>query len=164
MTTRFSNGTGALAVAAVFAATISSQAAEPIKVGWLGALSGVLAPYGLENKRGVEFAVDRINKAGGIKGRPLEVIYVDSKFDAAFATQSIQRFALQDGVVAILGDISSALTVAEVPVTARLGIPQLASLAGTPKITAMGSKFIFRPYPSVILTYNAIASYGVEKL
>jgi branched-chain amino acid transport system substrate-binding protein len=164
MTTRFSNWTGALAVAAVFAATISSQAAEPIKVGWLGALSGVLAPYGLENKRGVEFAVDRINKAGGIKGRPLEVIYVDSKFDAAFATQSIQRFALQDGVVAILGDISSALTVAEVPVTARLGIPQLASLAGTPKITTMGSKFIFRPYPSVLLTYSAIGTYAIEKL
>jgi branched-chain amino acid transport system substrate-binding protein len=137
---------------------------EPIKIGWLGALSGVLAPYGLENKRGVEFAVEAINKAGGINGRKLDVIYVDSKFDSGFAVQSIQRFALQDKVVAVLGDISSALTVAEVPVTARFGIPQLASLAGTPKITAMGSKFIFRPYPAVTLTYGAIAGYAVDKL
>ncbi len=123
-----------------------------------------LAPYGLENKRGVEFAVDAINRSGGINGRPLDLTYVDSKFDSAFAVQSIQRFALQDHVVAVLGDISSALTVAEVPVTARFQIPQLASLAGTPKITAMGSKFIFRPYPSVTLTYGAIGAYAVEKL
>ncbi len=137
---------------------------NPIKIGWIGALSGVLAPYGLENKRGVEFAVDAINAAGGINGRKLDVIYVDSKFDAAFAVQSVQRFALQDQVAAVLGDISSALTVAEVPVTARAQIPQLASLAGTPKITAMGSKFIFRPYPSVLLTYGALGNYAVEKL
>lgn len=145
--------------------TIPSYAEEEtIKIGWLGALSGVLAPYGLENKRGVEFAVDAVNKAGGVKGRKLEVIYVDSKFDSAFAVQQIQRFALQDKVVAILGDIASAVTVAEVPVTARFGIPQLASLAGTPKITEMGSKFIFRPYPSVILTYSAIGAYAVDRL
>jgi branched-chain amino acid transport system substrate-binding protein len=170
MTRRFWNTcwTGALVIAggiAVAASTAVSHAADnPIKIGWLGSLSGVLAPYGLENKRGVEFAVERINKAGGIKGRPLEVIYVDSKFDSAFAVQSIQRFALQDGVVAILGDISSALTVAEVPATARFGIPQLASLAATPKITTMGSKFIFRPYPSVLLTYGAIGAYATDKL
>lgn len=142
----------------------AQSTSDSIKVGWLGSLSGVLAPYGLENKRGVEFAVNAINAAGGVKGRKLEVIYVDSKFDSAFAVQSIQRFALQDKVVAILGDISSALTVAEVPVTARFGIPQIASLAGTPKITEMGSKFIFRPYPSVILTYGAIGAYAVDRL
>jgi branched-chain amino acid transport system substrate-binding protein len=145
---------------------LNPAAAEdnPIKIGWIGALSGVLAPYGLEDKRGVEFAAEAINAAGGINGRKLDVIYVDSKFDAAFAVQSVQRFALQDQVVAVLGDISSALTVAEVPVTARAQIPQLASLAGTPKITAMGSKFIFRPYPSVLLTYGALGAYAVEKL
>ena len=72
--------------------------------------------------------------------------------------------ALEDKVVAILGDISSALTVATVPITARYGVPQLASLAGTPKITEMGSKFIFRPYPSAVLTYSALADYAANKL
>ncbi len=168
MTSKLWCTVGTLAVVSAMSLTISSGPSygqeEAIKIGWLGALSGVLAPYGLENKRGVEFAVDAVNKAGGVKGRKLEVIYVDSKFDSAFAVQQIQRFALQDKVVAVLGDISSAVTVAEVPVTARFGIPQLASLAGTPKITDMGSKFIFRPYPSVILTYSAIGAYSVDRL
>jgi branched-chain amino acid transport system substrate-binding protein len=150
---------------AMTSALAQARAAEgPIKVGWVGPLSGVLASYGLENKRGVEFAVKQINAAGGLKGRPLEVIYVDSKFDPGFAVQAIQRMALEDKVVAILGDISSALTVAMVPVTARFGIPQLASLATTPKITEMNSKFIFRPYPSANLTYSAIADYATNKL
>src|SRR5262245_23573008 len=102
----------AVILASVVAVSGTAHAQETIKVGWLGPLSGVLAAYGLENKRGVEYAVDKLNTAGGINGRKLEVIYVDSKFDPAFAVQSIQRFALQDKVVAILGDISSAVTVA----------------------------------------------------
>jgi branched-chain amino acid transport system substrate-binding protein len=147
-----------------FSAVAPVRAAEPIKVGWVGPLSGVLASYGLEDKRGVEFAVNEINAGGGVGGRPLEVIYVDTKFDPAFAVQTVQRLILEDKVVAILGDISSALTVATVPITARYGVPQLASLAGTPKITEMGSKFIFRPYPSSVLTYSALADYATNKL
>ena len=157
-------GVATLVVGSIVAATSTAHAQETIKVGWLGPLSGVLAAYGLENKRGVEYAVEKINAAGGINGRKFEVIYVDSKFDPAFAVQSIQRFALQDKVVAILGDISSAVTVAMVPATARMGVPQLASLAGTPKITALGSRYIFRPYPSAGLTYPTVARYATEKL
>src|ERR1700761_993049 len=56
-------------------------AQETIKIGWIGALSGVLAPYGLDHKRGVEFAVSQVNDSGGIDGKKLEVIYVDSRFD-----------------------------------------------------------------------------------
>lgn len=151
-------------VAAVLGAPHAAWSQDPIKVGWIGSLSGVLAPYGLDHQRGVEFAAEKVNAAGGIDGRPIEVIYVDSKFDTGFAVQSIQRFALQDQVVAVIGDISSALTVAEVGVTARYGIPQVAGLAGTPKITNMGSEFIFRPYPSVTLTYGTLAGYATEEL
>jgi branched-chain amino acid transport system substrate-binding protein len=148
----------------LIATSASGFAQETIKIGWIGSLSGVLAPYGLDHKRGVEFAVSQVNDAGGIDGKKLEVIYVDSRFDTAFAVQSVQRFALQDKVVAVIGDISSALTVAEVPITQRFGIPQVAGLAGTPKITDMGSKFIFRPYASVVLTYGTLAPYAVNKL
>jgi branched-chain amino acid transport system substrate-binding protein len=150
--------------ALAFASAMPAHAQSTVKIGWIGPLSGVLASYGLENKRGVEWAVEQLNAKGGVKGQKFEVIYVDTKFDPAFAVQTIQRFALEDKVVAILGDISSALTVATVPITARYGVPQLASLAGTPKITEMGSKFIFRPYPSAILTYSAVADYATSKL
>lgn len=145
-------------------AKMSFAADDPIRIGWIGALSGVLASYGLDNKRGVEFAVEQVNAKGGVKGRKLELIYVDSKFDPAFSVQAVQRLAMQDRVVAILGDISSALTLAQVPVTAKLGVPQLASLAGTPRITEMGSQFIFRPYPSVTLTYSTLAVYATQKM
>lgn len=157
----------ALAVfsAALFLASTPVRAADdPIKVGWIGPLSGVLASYGLDNKRGIEFAVNQINAKGGVNGRKMEVIYVDTKFDPAFAVQTTQRMILEDKVIAVLGDISSALTVATVPVTARYSVPQIAGLAGTPKITEMGSKFIFRPYPPVGLTYGALAYYSTGKL
>lgn len=158
------NVAAAIAASVVLAAMPARAADEPIKVGWVGPLSGVLASYGLEDKRGVEFAVERYNAKGGLNGRKMEVIYVDSKFDPAFAVQTVQRLVMEDKVVAILGDVSSALTVAMVPITARYGVPQLASLAGTPKVTELGSKFIFRPYPSSVLTYSAMAYYAPDKL
>jgi branched-chain amino acid transport system substrate-binding protein len=154
----------ALLVILGFSTTAVQAAEPPIKIGWVGPLSGVIASYGLDNKRGVEFAVEQINAKGGVNGRKIEVIYVDTKFDPAFAVQTVQRMAQQDKVIAIIGDIASSVSVALVPVTARLGLPQVASLAGTPKITEMGSKYIFRPYPSLAHTYSALAYYATNKL
>ena len=151
-------------VVGVMGGQAARAAEEAIKVGWIGPLSGVLAAYGQENKRGVEFAVERINAAGGVKGRKLDVTYVDTRFDPAFAVQTVQRLATQDRVVAIIGDIASSSTVATVPVTARLGVPQIVGLGGTTKTTELGSAYIFRPYPSVGLTYSTLAYYATDRL
>ncbi|MBI3090944.1 MAG: ABC transporter substrate-binding protein [Candidatus Tectomicrobia bacterium] len=162
---------GIVLLAAVLALVLllppgGAMAAEagPIKVGWLGILSGTLAPYGIEHKTGVEYAVEKINAGGGIKGAKVEMIYTDSKFDINTSVQAVRRFAQQDKVAAIIGGISSAVTIATVGETARLKVPQIAGLAGTPKITEMGSQWIFRTYPSVILTYSSLAHYAIDKL
>lgn len=142
----------------------SSAGGDAIKIGWIGPLEGVLATYGIENKRGVEFARDEINAAGGVNGKQVEVIFVNTKFDSNLAVQSVRRLALEDKVVAVIGDVASAVSVATVEETRKLKVPQVASLAGTPKITQMGSNYIFRPYPSVINTFTAAAEYAVKKL
>ena len=78
----------AVAVAAVVAlaacshasATTSSTSAQPIAIGWIGPLTGPAThvQYSLD---GVRAAVKAINSAGGIKGRPLNVVSCDDQFD-----------------------------------------------------------------------------------
>ena len=53
---------------------------EPIKIGWIGALTGDLADAGQNARAGSEIAVEEINAAGGINGRPLELIFEDAPF------------------------------------------------------------------------------------
>lgn len=59
---------------------LPAQAKEPIKFGFLHTLSGGVGQvYGVPDRAGVEIAVKEINKAGGILGRPLEMVARDDK-------------------------------------------------------------------------------------
>src|SRR4051812_8470805 len=70
--------------AAVAAATIAKPAIaqkSPILIGYLPALTGPSSSTGIGINRGVQLAVDEINKAGGVDGRPLEMIVRDTQSD-----------------------------------------------------------------------------------
>ncbi len=59
----------------------SAKAAEPIKIGAVLPFSGGVELYGRQAKLGIDLAAKEINAAGGILGRPVEVIYEDDKTD-----------------------------------------------------------------------------------
>src|SRR6476660_1436692 len=71
----------AFAILATVAAVAPSGAsrAQDIVLGALLPLTGPAAPTGLEEQQGVQFAVERINAAGGIRGRKVQMIYEDSQ-------------------------------------------------------------------------------------
>lgn len=54
---------------------------EPIKIGAMYALSGDLAAIGTNIMRGIDFAVEEINAAGGVNGRPIEIVRGDTQGD-----------------------------------------------------------------------------------
>ena len=78
-------------------APLAVQAADPIKIGSVLRLSAG-AEDGLPAKRGVELAVEEINKAGGIKGRKLEVIFEDEKDSPTSAVNAVQKLINVDKV------------------------------------------------------------------
>ena len=55
----------------------AALAADPIKIGLIEDISGDLAPYGIPKLHGSLLAVEEINKAGGIMGRPIEMTHLD---------------------------------------------------------------------------------------
>lgn len=117
---------GKSVAAAVLSATVlSAQAAEPIKVGWLSSLTGPLSSAALAENEGVKFAVEEINKSGGINGRPIELLTRDTAGDPTKAVNFAQQLAFSEKVNFIIGPVNSGEGLAAAPIIARAGIPNL---------------------------------------
>jgi branched-chain amino acid transport system substrate-binding protein len=88
---------------------------DKIKIGHLTPLTGFLGALGAYAQLGIRMAADEINAAGGVMGRPLEVMSEDSVNPATAATKA-QRMLDQDGAVVLMGEINSAsaLTIMQV--------------------------------------------------
>ncbi|MDP2046584.1 MAG: ABC transporter substrate-binding protein, partial [Deltaproteobacteria bacterium] len=80
--------------------------ADPIKIGSVLRLS-VGAEHGIPSQRGVEMAVDEVNKAGGINGRKVELIVENEKDSPAEAVNAVKKLIEVDKVVAIVGPMTS---------------------------------------------------------
>jgi branched-chain amino acid transport system substrate-binding protein len=113
------------AAMALAAAIGSAAAAEPIKVGWLSSLTGPLSSAAQAENQGVQFAVEEINKAGGINGRPIELLTRDTAGDPTKAVNFAQQLAFSDKVQFIIGPVNSGEGLATTPIIARAGIPNL---------------------------------------
>jgi branched-chain amino acid transport system substrate-binding protein len=116
---------GALGAAAFPLARPAIAQSEPIKIGWLAAMTGPLsAPTGGFN-RGVVFATEAINAAGGVKGRKIEIITRDTQGDPTKAVNATQELISQAKVHAIWGPVNSGEALATTPIMARAKMPNL---------------------------------------
>jgi branched-chain amino acid transport system substrate-binding protein len=131
-----------LAVVLVGALALSAPAAEkkePIKIGAFFALSGPNAPIGTPTKLVAEMVVDKINKAGGINGRKIELVMGDTESDPAKAATIAKKFIHTDKVAAIIGPTSTGEGMNVKKIVEAAGIPIFMTVGGDPVI--MGGKF-----------------------
>jgi len=95
--------------------SITYAQAEKIKIGHLTPLTGFLGALGAYAQLGIRMAEEEINAAGGVMGRPLDILSEDSVNPATASTKA-QRMLDQDGVTVLMGEINSAsaLTIMQV--------------------------------------------------
>ena len=113
-------------------------AADPVTVGVTGPLTGPNAEYGAEWKRGFDLALDEINAAGGVGGRPLAYRFEDSQSDPRQAVAVAQKFVSDPAIVAELGDLSSTASMAASPIYQRNGLVQFGFTNSHPDFTKGG--------------------------
>ena len=80
---------------------------EPIKIGVAADLTGPFTIYGTSMQRSAQIAVDEINAAGGVLGRPLELVVEDTQTDVAVTTDKARKLIESDKVPMVLGPIGS---------------------------------------------------------
>jgi branched-chain amino acid transport system substrate-binding protein len=130
-----------------------SNSSNTIKIGFIGALTGSGAAYGLEEKQAIEIAVEKINLTGGINGKKIEVIYEDGKCSGTDALSAANKLINIDQVKIIFGGTCSGETLAFGPVAQQNKILVLNSFSLSSKVAEIGD-YIFSNVP--LGDYSAI--------
>jgi len=128
-----------LATLVLSAVVSSSFAGEPIKIGAFFALSGPGTHIGTPTKLVAQMVVDKINKEGGINGRPIELVIGDTESDPAKAVVIAKKFIFSDRVAAIIGPTSTGEGMSVKKIVEEAGVPTFMTVGGDPVI--MGGQF-----------------------
>ncbi|MBE3577000.1 MAG: ABC transporter substrate-binding protein [Limnochordales bacterium] len=118
-------------------------AAQTIKIGVVGPLSGDSATYGISVKNAVELYFKEVNAKGGIRGVKIDVIALDDKGDASEAVNAVRRLITRDQVAAIIGTTTSGPMRAAAPIANSMKVPMLSPTATQEGLTDIGP-YIFR--------------------
>ncbi len=117
--------TAALGVAFGFASTGANS--QDIKIGGLLETSGFIASLGGPGVEGVNLAVDQVNASGGINGRKVQFVNINSESDNTKTVSGAKRLIEQEKVVAIIGPMSSGSAFAVTDTVERAKVPMIAN-------------------------------------
>lgn len=134
-----------------------------VLIGVMGPLTGDSAEYGKIWRRGFDLALEEINAAGGVQGRPLNYVFEDTQSDPKQSPAVAQKFVNDPRVVAVIGDFSSPASMAASPIFQRAGLVQLGITNSHPDFTKTGD-FIWSNSTSQTDEAPFLARLAVEQL
>lgn len=133
---------------------------EPIMIGFLGELSGNFAVWGVPARNGMQMAVDDINAAGGVDGRPLELVERDTQGTPEEAVTAFEGMIDRDNIVAAGGIISSDVALSAARVAENDGVPLFLVKAGSEAILTRDSRYTFRTcLPAAPMNMQPLAEF-----
>lgn len=136
--------TRVLAVLAIAVSMVASAvAADPIKIGSVLSVTGPGGYLGDPELKTLQMYIERINKEGGVLGRPLQLIHYDDGTDANKANGFAKRLIEDDKVDIIIGGTTTGSTMSMAPLVEKAGIPFI-SLAGGVVIVEPVKKWVFK--------------------
>ena len=118
-----------------FGAYAEVDTANPIKIGYVGALSGDTALWGQAGLNGLELTAKQINEAGGILGREVQIIGLDGKGVSDDSVSAYKRLVEEYGVVAVVGTNFSSCNIPIAAVADELKVPVIATAASNELVT-----------------------------
>ncbi len=121
----------------------SPSASQGLVIGHFASMTGNTAHFGQDTDKAVHLAVDEINAAGGLLGKPVKVTTLDDRGDSAEAASAVTRLIDVEHVNAIIGEVASSLSLAGGRIAQRRGIPMVSPSSTNPKVTQIGD-FVFR--------------------
>lgn len=124
-----------------------TTSAETIKIGAILPLTGDAAVYGEPGRNVLALAADEINRAGGVKGKKLQMIFEDGKCSGPSAASAAQKLVNVDRVQVIIGGFCSSESLAAEPIATAAKVLLFSPGSSSPDLTGKSSYFA-RNYPS----------------
>jgi branched-chain amino acid transport system substrate-binding protein len=123
--------------------TETGEGGDTIVVGEYGSFTGSEATFGQSTHNGILLAVDEVNAAGGVKGRNIEIKHLDTAGKTQEAGLAVTRLITEHHVVAVLGEVTSGLSLAGGRVAQQFGVPMVSPSSTNREVTEIGD-MIFR--------------------
>lgn len=135
---------------------------KPIKIGQLIPVTGDHAESGKYQKQGAELALEQINKAGGVKGRQLQLVQEDDKSTNPGAVAALQKLLEDKEIPAVVSSIRSTQIQAMMPTINEAKLPIM--IGGTNYgLTNSGSQWVFRFRPHDGFSAAVMIKFLVEE-
>lgn len=116
---------------------------DVVILGEFGSLTGGTATFGKSGQKGMEMALEEVNQAGGIQGKPVRIIVEDDQSKPEEAATAVKKLVSQDKVLVVLGEVASSRSLAGAPICQQAEVPMVTPASTNPKVTQVGD-FIFR--------------------
>src|ERR1700719_1592976 len=143
---------------------ITARGEEPVKIGMVNPLTGVLSALAQSEVDGAKYAEAEINKKGGILGRPVQLLVEDSANDVGTGVQKTRKLIDRDNVNAIIGDVNSGIAYAMSQVTNEKKVFHIVAGGHTDPITGTNCKWnVFRVCNTTTMDTSAITPELVKK-
>lgn len=142
--------------------------ADGIVVGHVASMTGDTATFGRSADQGIRMAVEEINAAGGVLGRPIEIVTEDDRSVTEEARTAAQKLIGRDQVTALLGEVASSRSLAAAPEAQRAKVPMISPGSTNPKVTQVGD-YIFRacfidPFQGAVMARFAADELKAKRL
>ena len=153
-----------LAITGGSAAWTPALAQEVIKVGFVGALSGLSAKSGEAITRGLDVAIDEINAKGGVLGKKVVLIKRDDESNPAKGQIAARELIQNEKVAVIFGGIDTPVAMAIVPISNKEKVPYVGTWAAGTAITRNGAdpNYVFRVSAVDELVDRALINYAMQ--
>jgi len=151
---------GLLMLAAVF--VVLEWRDKPIKIGYIACLSGRNAELGREGLKGVQFAIEETNRAGGIGGQEVELVVADNQDNPEAAWKAVNELLAAD-VDAIVGHMLSEMSVTTLQRIEEAGVVMVSPTAASHLLSQKDDPFL-RIYPDAREVGEKVADYARNQL
>jgi branched-chain amino acid transport system substrate-binding protein len=153
---------GAMQLASPF--IIKARGESPVKMGMVNPLTGILSALAQSEVEGARYAVDEVNKKGGILGRQVQLLVEDSANDVGTGVQKTRKLIDRDQCDVIFGDVNSGIAYAMSQVTSEKKVFHIVPGGHTDPITGADCKWnVFRVCNTTTMDAGAITSELVKR-
>ena len=142
----------------------TAASTDPIRIGVSAAITGAAPLDGERSVQGIKMAVSEINAAGGVLGRPLEIVVEDDANDSATAVNVVNKLVSDQSIVALLGPHRSANAMAVEGIVAQAEIPYLTGASSPSLVEKVSNPWLFRIRGSDSFVGQIIGKFAIENV
>ncbi len=141
-----------------------TQEQDSIKIGCVLSLSGLLGPKGHDRLDAAILAVEEVNQAGGVLGKPVELLIRDDETNPQESRKVLQKLIKSDHIQVVLGGMSSDAVMESGPLLAEKTVVMVSSSATAPELTEQPwSDWFFRTTPNDAFQGRILAKVVMEQ-